>query len=83
MGGPCDIPGTCALTAALTGGAAWVFALSPTAHDFNGDFKSDILFRDSNGGGVVLWLMNGATISSALGVGNVPTDWQIQGVNAD
>jgi len=30
-----------------------------------------------------MWLMNGATVSSALGVGNVPTDWQIQGVNAD
>jgi hypothetical protein len=30
-----------------------------------------------------MWLMDGATITSPLGVGNVPTDWAIQGVNAD
>jgi hypothetical protein len=50
--------------------------------DFNGDGKSDILWYGSNGG-VAVWLMNGATITAALGVGSLPTDWQIQSANAD
>jgi hypothetical protein len=43
--------------------------------DFDGDSQSDILWYGSN---VALWLMNGGTITSALGVGTLPTDWQIQ-----
>jgi hypothetical protein len=31
---------------------------------------------------VALWLMNGGTLTSAVGVGAVTTDWQIQGMNA-
>jgi hypothetical protein len=45
--------------------------------DFNGDGRSDILWRDSNSGGVAMWLMNGVTITSSSSVGNVPTNWQI------
>ena len=52
-------------------------------HDFNADAMSDVLWRDNNSGGLALWLMNGATVSSSLGVGNVPTDWLILGLNAD
>ena len=37
-------------------------------HDFDSDLKSDILWRHT-GGSVALWEMNGATISSNLGVG--------------
>jgi hypothetical protein len=59
--------------------ATWTVA---ETGDFNGDGKSDILWYGSNGG-VALWLMNGATVSSSLGVGNVPTDWLILGLNAD
>jgi serralysin len=50
--------------------------------DFNGDGKSDILWRDTSGN-VVVWLMNGGTVSSSLAVANVPTAWTIQGTNAD
>ena len=44
--------------------------------DFNGDGKSDIVWRDTTGN-TSIWLMNGATVSSAVGVGNVPTTWSI------
>jgi hypothetical protein len=58
---------------------AWTVALTG---DFDGDGKSDILWYGSNGG-VALWVMNGTTITSALAVGSLPTDWQIQSANAD
>lgn len=47
-------------------------------HDFNGDGKSDIAWRDSSGNAAV-WLMNGAQVSQSLGVGNVSTAWSIVG----
>jgi FG-GAP-like repeat len=48
------------------------------AHDFNGDGKSDIAWRDSSGD-LAVWLMNGAAVSSSPGVGSVPTVWSIVG----
>jgi hypothetical protein len=51
-------------------------------HDFNGDGKSDILWR-STGGDVAMWFMNGATISAGAGLGNVPNVWTIQNTNVD
>jgi FG-GAP-like repeat len=50
--------------------------------DFNGDGTSDILWRHSSGA-VALWLMNGGSLASALGVGSLTSDWQIQSANAD
>ena len=45
--------------------------------DFNGDGKSDILWRDSSGTSPI-WLMNGATsILQAGGLGNVGTNWVV------
>jgi len=44
--------------------------------DFNGDGKSDILWRDTSGN-TAMWFMNGATVSSTAGLGNVPTVWSI------
>jgi hypothetical protein len=48
--------------------------------DFNGDGKSDILWRDSSGN-VAIWEMNGTTISNAPTsfVANVPGNWSIYG----
>jgi hypothetical protein len=61
------------------GGAAWVFVRPATAtHDFSCDSLSDILWRNTNGG-IAMWLMNGATVTSSFGLGNVPTDWSIVG----
>jgi hypothetical protein len=38
--------------------------------DFNGDGKTDILWRDT-AGNAAIWLMNGPVISSYSGVGNL------------
>ncbi|HUD89737.1 MAG TPA: FG-GAP-like repeat-containing protein [Xanthobacteraceae bacterium] len=50
------------------------------AHDFNGDNKSDILWRDTSGD-LSIWEMNGGTIlnPSNSGLGSVPTTWSIVG----
>jgi hypothetical protein len=50
----------------------------PNTHDFNGDGKSDIAWRDTSGN-LALWLMNGAQVSSSGGLGVVPTSWSIVG----
>lgn len=55
-------------------------------HDFNGDDKADILWRNSSNGVVTIWLMDGATIASSGSLGGVSAAWQIVGlgdVNAD
>jgi hypothetical protein len=48
------------------------------AHDFNGDSKGDILWRDT-AGDVAVWLMNGAAVSSSGGVSGVSAAWSIVG----
>src|SRR5262249_45153926 len=53
-------------------------APTTAAHDFNGDGKSDIAWRQSNNNAAI-WLMNGATLSSGAGVGGAPSNWQIFG----
>jgi hypothetical protein len=50
--------------------------------DYNGDGKSDILWID-NSGNVAIWFMNGPTISSTAGYGNVGTSWLVQSLNAE
>jgi Domain of unknown function (DUF4347)/FG-GAP-like repeat len=48
-------------------------------NDFNGDRKSDILWRNDNGN-VALWQMNGATVTTSPTLATaVPTAWQIAG----
>jgi hypothetical protein len=65
-------------------GAAWVFtqpvavAAIVSPHDFNGDSKSDILWRDG-GGNVAQWLMNGGALLGNSVVGNIPTSWSVVG----
>jgi hypothetical protein len=53
--------------------------------DFNGDGKSDILWRDMSvgGGTVAIWLMNGLQVPQTGIVSTIPLNWQIQGTNAD
>src|SRR5229473_1678208 len=48
--------------------------------DFNGDGKSDILWRDTSGN-VAIWEMNGTTVlnPNTAGVGNVTTNFKIAG----
>jgi hypothetical protein len=48
-------------------------------HDFNGDGRSDILWRDSSGNAAV-WLMNGTQIRQSAAVGAAgPNVWSIVG----
>jgi hypothetical protein len=47
--------------------------------DFNGDCKSDILWRNSTTEQVYEWLMNGTTYSGSGSPGTLTSDWVIQG----
>jgi hypothetical protein len=50
--------------------------------DYNGDGMSDLLWRD-NAGNTSIWFMNGAMVASTAQVGNIPTTWTIQSLNAE
>jgi len=52
-------------TATLGGDADWTIVKTG---DFNGDGKSDLLWRHTSGL-VVQWLMNGSTVASAATLG--------------
>jgi FtsP/CotA-like multicopper oxidase with cupredoxin domain len=52
--------------------------ISLATHDFNGDGHSDIAWRNTDGD-VAIWLMGGAQIVSAAGLGNAPSNWTIVG----
>lgn len=47
-------------------------------HDFNGDGKSDVLWRDT-AGDVGMWLMNGSQVLQGTAFNSVPTNWSIVG----
>jgi hypothetical protein len=49
-------------------------------NDFNGDCKSDILWRNTSTEQVYIWLMNGTTFASNGSPGAPTSDWVIQGV---
>jgi hypothetical protein len=48
--------------------------------DFNGDCKSDILWRNTSTEQVYAWLMNGTTYPGSGSPGSPTSDWVIQGV---
>ena len=48
------------------------------SRDFNGDTKSDVLWRNT-AGDVSLWQLNGFTISSDSLIANITTEWTIVG----
>jgi hypothetical protein len=56
-------------------------AISPAnnKHDFNGDAKADVLWRDTSGN-VALWVMNGLSAPTTSIVGNVAANWSIVGI---
>jgi glucose/arabinose dehydrogenase len=57
-----------------------VFGKLTSTHDFSGDTKSDIAWRDTSGNTAV-WLMNGTTVTNQNSsfVANVPGQWGIVG----
>ena len=80
---PANALGTVDVTVTGPGGtsvtsAADQFNYTVTAHDFNGDGKSDIAWRGPTGD-LAIWLMNGTQILSGPDLGNVPTSWSIVG----
>ena len=50
--------------------------------DYNGDGKSDLVWRDG-GGNTSMWFMDGTAVASTGSVGNIPTSWSVQSVNAE
>ena len=60
------------------GGVSTEWAIAQTG-DVNGDGKTDVIWRNSNTGEVVVWLMNGLNISTIGLAGSTPTDWGIVG----
>jgi hypothetical protein len=64
------------------GSVATIWTIAATG-DFNGDGKSDLLWRDSSGN-TAIWLMNGTTIlPGSASLGNVDFSWTVQSSNAD
>ncbi len=63
---------------AANAAACTPFANPPNSHDFNGDGKSDIFWRDTSGD-LGVWLMNGGTVSQSSGLGAVPGTLSIIG----
>ena len=49
------------------------------ATDFNGDYKSDILWTNTSTGERSMWLMSGNTSSGGSSLGLVPVQWAISG----
>jgi len=70
--------GAVALDATTLVGTVQTLVATPTAYDFNGDGKADILWRHSSGI-VAQWLMNGPNVVGAGLPGEVPPDWAIVG----
>ena len=50
--------------------------------DYNGDGKSDILWKDSSNN-LAVWYMNSAAILSSAGLGNIGATWTVQTQNAE
>ena len=59
---------------------SWLFGvgISKARRDFNGDGKSDILWRD-NEGNVSMWQMNSFSIANNISIGNLWIGWTIVG----
>ena len=66
-------------TPAVVSSASPSWAIQGSA-DFNGDGKSDILWRDTASGAVGIWIMDGPAMLGATVVANPGLGWQTEGV---
>jgi hypothetical protein len=73
--GPSPPASTSVLSAAAIGNIPTTWWVVGTG-DFNGDGKTDLLWRDT-GGNTAIWLMNGATVLAPGSLGNIPTTFSI------
>lgn len=53
--------------------------LRPRDRDFNGDGRSDILWRNTNSGGVIEWFINGTAVIGSGSPGTAAAPWTIVG----
>jgi hypothetical protein len=54
-------------------------AVVPTLGDFDLDGMADVLLRNSSTGQNWMYLMNGSTISSSVGINSIPAPWAVAG----
>jgi hypothetical protein len=59
-------------------GKASIYNSAAATRDFDGDGRSDILWRHT-GGNIAMWGINGATITANATLGAVPTTWSVAG----
>src|SRR6516165_7722311 len=72
--------GTLACCAASFIAAGFFGAAFAASHDFNGDARSDILWRNTGTGQALIWPMNGATVLPTSGSpGSAADPWAIVG----
>jgi hypothetical protein len=57
----------------------WSVALTG---DFDGDGNTDLFWRDTSGN-MAIWFLSGVQVMSAANLGNLPTNWTVQSVNAE
>ncbi len=68
-------------------GSTQIFNLQVTGgkrvrNDFDGDGKSDIIWRNAKTGDVVIWLMSGHSIGrGAYVVRGIPADWEVKAID--
>jgi hypothetical protein len=70
------LSGPTVISTASVGNVSANWTIVGTA-DFNGDKKSDILWRNGSTGDTAMWLMNGASVLSNVSLGNVPINWMV------
>src|ERR1035438_4750220 len=66
-------------TSTLPGGFTYSTAPPPPS-DFNGDGKTDIVWRNTTTGDDAIWYMNGTTVIGVGALGSAPLSWSIVGV---
>jgi hypothetical protein len=57
----------------------WSVALTG---DFDGDGNTELFWRDTSGN-MAIWFLNGVQVMSSANLGNLPTNWTVQSINAE
>jgi Ca2+-binding RTX toxin-like protein len=76
------VSGAIVATAAAGGGVQLTISPHDPESDFNGDGRSDVLWRNGSNGNVMEWLgqANGGFTSNYAGAGSAALAWQIEGI---
>jgi glucose/arabinose dehydrogenase len=63
----------------ISGGTFYRLMRTHSTHDFGGDGRSDIVWRNGSTGAAVGWLMNGGQVTQSATIYTVTNNWQIVG----